>query len=79
MDTVLIWDVAQLKVATELVGHHNLVLDLVWVSPDMLATGSLDGTVRIWQVPDSRELRILEGSSGFAGIAYAPAHKAVVG
>ncbi|MGH3887118.1 MAG: hypothetical protein ACRDSZ_11245, partial [Pseudonocardiaceae bacterium] len=79
MDTVLIWDVAQLEIVTELVGHHNLALDLVWVAPDVLATSSSDGTVRIWHGPDGRELRVLEASTGFEGIAYAPAHEAVVG
>lgn len=78
-DTILIWDAARLEVATELVGHRSFVLDFVWVAPDVLATGSDDGTVRIWQVPDGRELRVLEASIGFAGIAYAPAHEAVVG
>lgn len=79
VDTVLIWDAARLEVATELVGHHDLVLDLVWVAPDILATSSGDGTVRIWQAPDGRELRVLEASTSFLGIAYAPAHEAVVG
>ncbi len=77
--TVLIWDAARLEVAADLFGHHHYVVDLVWVAPDVLATGSIDGTVRIWEVPDGREQRGLEASIGFVGIAYAPAHEAVVG
>jgi WD40 repeat protein len=78
-DTVLIWEARRLEFVTQLVGHHNLVLDLAWVAPDVLATSSIDRTVRIWQVPDGRELRVLEASTDFAGIAYAPSHEAVVG
>jgi WD domain, G-beta repeat len=79
MYTILIWDAARLRVVTELIGHTDTVSDLVWVAPDVLATGSMDRTVRIWQVPDGLELRLLEASARFVGITYSPAHKALVG
>jgi WD40 repeat protein len=42
----------------ELVGHKNLVLSVAF-APDgkLLASGSTDQTVRLWQVPSGIEVR----------------------
>jgi hypothetical protein len=54
-------------------------LDLEWVATDILASASADGTVRIWQAAEGRELRVLEAESLVYGIAHAPAHDALIG
>jgi GTPase SAR1 family protein len=77
--TVLIWDTRSMQVVDEFVGHKSSIQDLAWIAPDILATASWDQTVRIWQVTRDRELRVLETGNDVYGIAFAPAHKMVVG
>ena len=47
------------------IGHRAGLLSVSW-SPDgkRLATGSADGTARVWQVSDGRELLTLKGHTG---------------
>jgi WD40 repeat protein len=50
--TVVIWDLKTDQILRSLPGHVDWVAALAW-APDRkrLATGSLDSTVRVWNVP----------------------------
>lgn len=55
-------------------GHEGTITDLVF-SPDgsLLATASLDGTIRIWDAADGSPIRTLRGhSGGVNSIAFSP-------
>lgn len=55
-------------------GHGESVLSVAW-SPDgsMLVSGSLDGSVRIWDAATGKELRYLEGhESNVRSVAWSP-------
>jgi WD40 repeat protein/serine/threonine protein kinase len=64
------WSYLQRRAATyddrrTLQGHRGAVQDVAF-SPDrrLLASGSLDGTVRLWEVATGKELRTLTAESG---------------
>ncbi|EFJ23133.1 hypothetical protein SELMODRAFT_267866 [Selaginella moellendorffii] len=62
------------KVCASLRGHTADVVDLAW-SPDdsMLATCSLDNTVRIWKMPGGSSVAVLTGHSSLVkGVAWDP-------
>ena len=57
------------------IGHRAGVLSVSWSPPDgtRLATGSADGTARVWQVSDGRELLTLKGHTGCVwSVAWSP-------
>jgi GTPase SAR1 family protein len=62
----------------EFVTHTRDVMDLAWLGDEILASASADGTVRIWQVVEGRELQVLEMGQPVFGITYAPAHNALL-
>ena len=54
---------------------HSYWVSAVAFSPDghLLATGSLDNTIKIWDVASGREIRTLNGhSSGVRSVAFSP-------
>jgi hypothetical protein len=58
----------------ELTGHTEMVFAAAF-SPDgrTLATGSMDGTVRLWALPEGKEIARLEGHRGWVlDIAFSP-------
>ena len=70
--TVQILEAAALRVVHELAAHKNMITDLEWLGPDLLATASVDCTIRIWQVSAERERRLLEVDDDVFGITYSP-------
>lgn len=48
--SVRVWDVATGD-ARVLSGHVGPVWTVAWVGPDQIASGSSDGTVRLWTLP----------------------------
>jgi predicted outer membrane repeat protein len=63
--TVLVWQLdggaadslllpANLK-QCELIGHTDTIRTVCWLSDNILASGSLDGTVRLWRVEKNRD------------------------
>ncbi|TQS40738.1 TIR domain-containing protein [Cryptosporangium phraense] len=65
--TVDIWDVqrpGRPRLLTTLRGHSNTVASIVFVPhSDLMATGSLDQTVRLWELPAGRPVGVLRGST----------------
>src|SRR5271157_1963878 len=82
--TAKVWDVATGQERATFRGraeadvaanNRRLGMDSVAFTPDnkILVAGSLDGTVRVWDVATKRELRTLRGhSSGVLAISIAP-------
>ena len=68
---VQILDAESLEVAFELSGHESGITDLEWLGPDIIATASLDRTIRIWKPWEDRgEFRVFEAEGAVFGISY---------
>ena len=61
------------RIGATLRGHEDSVR-VVAFSPDgvRLATGSEDGTVRLWDVQSGKELAVLHHESGVSAVAFSP-------
>lgn len=74
-DAIRIWDLSSGKpVGTPLIGHTDEVTCLAF-SPDgkLLASGSADKTVRIWDVATERTRNVLHGATDMIlGLAFSP-------
>jgi RNA polymerase sigma factor (sigma-70 family) len=59
-------------------GHQNVIPDLV-LSPDgeRLASGSWDGTVRIWSIKDRKEIKKFDGFTSVMGLDFSPNGKSL--
>jgi WD40 repeat protein len=65
---------ARPQIVTTLRGHKDGVTEVVF-SPDgsLLATSSVDGSVKLWSVPARREVATLRGHrEGVLGVAFSP-------
>ena len=71
--TVTLWDVATRKVKATLDGHERGVATVVF-SPDgtTFASGSWDGTIRIWDVATGEPRHELAGLNGVTELAFSP-------
>ncbi len=71
--TVTLWDLATRTLEATLEEHDRGVVTVVF-SPDgtSLASGSCDGTIRIWDVAARRRRHELSGLSGVSELAFSP-------
>ncbi len=80
VNAVVGWDVADNKQVLKLVGHEHSVL-CVRCSPDgkSIATGSEDGSIRLWSSEGGVHLRTLVGhKGGVESVAFSPDSKTLV-
>jgi len=77
--TVQILDAESLIVVDELSGHESGITDLEWLGRDIIATASLDKTIRIWEPWEHRELKVLEAEGTVVGISYSAALDCLTG
>ncbi|MCP4251611.1 MAG: WD40 repeat domain-containing protein, partial [bacterium] len=73
VENVQLWDVAREALGPLLEGHRDEVRLLSW-SPDgeVLASGSYDGTVRLWEGASGQSLRVLEHSDRIRSMHWSP-------
>jgi WD40 repeat protein len=70
---IQVWDVVGGKLLHELFGHTNAVLRVAFGSNDVLASGSDDRTVRLWDLKTARERAVYQGhTAGVLGLAINP-------
>jgi hypothetical protein len=68
---IQILNAESLEVVLALSGHESGITDLEWLGHDIIATASLDRTIRIWKPWDERgEFRVLEAEGAVIGISY---------
>src|SRR6185437_1936861 len=72
-------DAESLQAVSVPTGRKHDVRDLEWLTPEILATALGDGTVRIWRLPDLREVRVLEAEGPVYGIAHSPTLGCLIG
>jgi len=72
-DEILIWDLRSGEQIAELKGHKHNVKSLAF-SPDgeRLVTGSLDGTVRVWNRNTFEQIQIFSAEQPIAVVSYSP-------
>jgi hypothetical protein len=66
---VRLWDVETGKRGDMLTGHTRPIRALAWGRDGRLASGSLDGTVRLWDAGEGRLLRTFDAGSGVTSVA----------
>jgi GTPase SAR1 family protein len=71
--TIQILDARDLRLIQELSGHTAAITDLEWMGPTILVSASLDGAIRIWDVPKGQVFRVLEGEDQVLGISHSSA------
>jgi RNA polymerase sigma factor (sigma-70 family) len=72
--SILLSEMATGALRAELTGHSGMVCDAA-VSPDgrTLASGSMDGTVRLWDLPSGKQIARLAGHrGGVLCVAFSP-------
>ena len=77
--TINLWDSISDRIVNTLNGHRGDVLCLSHVSADMIASGSIDGTVRIWDTKSGVPLSVLNHSSAVNCIVAAGPSTIVTG
>jgi GTPase SAR1 family protein len=77
--TIQILDPVWHGVAHEFVAHQDIITDLEWISPNLLVTASADESIRLWDIDQRRELRVLEVGEPVVGVTYAPHWHCVIG
>ncbi|MDE0297384.1 MAG: dockerin type I domain-containing protein [Candidatus Poribacteria bacterium] len=76
---IYIWDVSAASKVHTLAGHEGHITGLAFRSNDELISASVDGTVRLWNVTEEREIRRFRaGLDQVTSIALSPDEQQVV-
>ncbi|MBE7557296.1 MAG: hypothetical protein HS126_40180 [Anaerolineales bacterium] len=71
--TVHIWDVKIGRHITTLIGHTDIVYELIFNrATDRLVTISADDTTRLWDAATGRQLVVLLDQAGWEAVAFSP-------
>ncbi len=72
-EEINIWDIGQGQLAAKLLGHTGIVTSVDWhPTEDLLASGSLDKTLRIWDTVVYREIANLPHDDIVTSLAWNP-------
>ena len=63
--TATVWDVEKGKVVFELELEHSNSVCAFSENDGLIFTGSLDGTVKVWDASTGKEISLLKGQTGF--------------
>ena len=68
-----LWDVQTQTVIHRFIGHSDAINEIVF-SPNgqMLASGSFDFTIKLWNLQTSCEIKTLRGYSGIDSLTFSP-------
>ncbi len=70
---VCLWDVATRSIARTLSGHEKCVYSLAFNGDgSIIASGSQDGTARLWDVATGTEIGVLKNRANVYGLAFTP-------
>jgi hypothetical protein len=75
---VRVFDAASGEMKQQLVGHQAPVLAVAW-SARAIASGSLDGTVRLWAPGKDQAVRTLQAGGPVTCVAFAPGNRLLAG
>lgn len=70
--TILVWDTSTGSVLQTLSGHTDTVSDLSWANEELLLSGSLDGTLRIWDTSNGVARQHLDTGHPVETVAWSP-------
>ena len=59
-------------------GHAEVIISVLSPNETILATGSLDKTIRIWNLPDLNLMKVLDNEAGIIELKFIPDGKFLV-
>lgn len=61
---IYVWNIESGRMITKLFGHTNWMMSTCFITNNIIASGSCDGTIRIWNLKEGKLLRTLTEHNG---------------